>query len=334
MEDKKHRRLTLKERVQIETLLHQNKTKAYIAKTINRSRSTVSREVNKLGSNPKVDYDAYLAHWSAKEVYLNKRNFDKISTCKKLRIYVFRGLLLNWTPEQIAGRIKQDYLNDPIMSISHESIYRYIYTHPQASLNKKLIKLLVRKKTRRRPAKKRRGTGSKIINQVSIDNRPKHIELREETGHWEGDLMIGKNHKSAIGTIVERKSRYTIIIKLKSKKADEVAKMFSKKLNQLQKIFKKSMTYDNGIEMARHEKITKKTDMKIYFAHPYSSWQRGTNENTNGLIRRYLPKGTDFNKIDERSLRIIQEKLNNRPRKIIGFKTPQEMMDSELKKVA
>jgi IS30 family transposase len=334
MEDKKHRRLTLKERVQIETLLQQNKTKAYIAKTINRSRSTVSREVNKLGSNPKVDYDAYLAHWSAKEVYLNKRNFDKISTCKKLRIYVFRGLLLNWTPEQIAGRIKQDYLNDPIMSISHESIYRYIYTHPQASLNKKLIKLLVRKKTRRRPAKKRRGTGSKIINQVSIDNRPKHIELREETGHWEGDLMIGKNHKSAIGTIVERKSRYTIIIKLKSKKADEVAKMFSKKLNQLQKIFKKSMTYDNGIEMARHEKITKKTDMKIYFAHPYSSWQRGTNENTNGLIRRYLPKGTDFNKIDERSLRIIQEKLNNRPRKIIGFKTPQEMMDSELKKVA
>jgi IS30 family transposase len=334
MEDKKHRRLTLKERVQIETLLQQNKTKAYIAKTINRSRSTVSREVNKLGSNPKVDYDAYLAHWSAKEVYLNKRNFDKISTCKKLRIYVFRGLLLNWTPEQIAGRIKQDYLNDPIMSISHESIYRYIYTHPQASLNKKLIKLLVRKKTRRRPAKKRRGTGSKIINQVSIDNRPKHIELREETGHWEGDLMIGKNHKSAIGTIVERKSRYTIIIKLKSKKADEVAKMFSKKLNQLQNIFKKSMTYDNGIEMARHEKITKKTGMKIYFAHPYSSWERGTNENTNGLIRRYLPKGTDFNKIDKRSLQIIQDKLNNRPRKIIGYNTPKEMMDSELKYVA
>ncbi len=146
--------------------------------------------------------------------------------------------------------------------------------------------------------------------------------------------MIGKNHKSAIGTIVERKSRDTLIVKLKSKKADEKAKMFSKKLNQLQKIVKKSMTYDNGIEMARHEKITKKPDMKIYFAHPYFSKQRGTNENTNGLIRRYLPKGTDFNKIDERSLRIIQEKLNNRPRKIIGFKTPQEMMGSELKKIA
>jgi IS30 family transposase len=334
MEAKKHRRLTYKERVIIQTLLKEDKTKAYIAKKINRSRSTISREVNKLGDNPKVDYDAYLAHWSAKDDYLNKRNTDKISIHKKLRFYVYKGLLSQWTPEQIAGKLKLDFPNDPIMSISHESIYRYIYTHPQASLNKKLIKLLVRKKTRRRPPKKRRGTGSKIINQVSIDNRPKHIELREEIGHWEGDLMIGKNHKSAIGTIVERKSRYTIIVKLESKKSDEVAKMFSKKLNQLQKIFKKTMTYDNGIEMAKHEKITQKTGMKIYFAHPYSSWERGTNENTNGLIRRYLPKGTDFNEIDKKTIQIIQEKLNNRPRKIIGFKTPKEMMDFELKYVA
>jgi IS30 family transposase len=334
MEEKKNRRLTLKERVQIETLLKENKTKADIAKKLNRSRSTISREVNKFGPNPIVDYDSYLAHWCAKEDYLNKRNFDKISTYKQLRIYVYRGLLSNWTPEQIAGRIKKEYPNNPIMSISHESIYRYIYTQPQASLNKKLIKLLVRKKTRRRPPKKRRGTGSKIINQVSIDNRPKHIDSRDEIGHWEGDLMIGKNHKSAIGTIVERKTRAVLIIKLKSKKAEEVAKMFSKVLNKLNPIFKKTMTYDNGIEMAKHEKITKNTGMKIYFAHPYSSWERGTNENTNGLIRRYLPKGTDFNKIDEKTLTKIQEKLNNRPRKILQYNTPKEMMESELKFVA
>ena len=157
------------------------------------------------------------------------------------------------------------------MSISHEAIYRHIYTRPQASLNKKLIKLLVRKKTRRRPTKKRRGGGSKIINQVSIDNRPKHIDLRNEVGHWEGDLVIGKDHKSAIGTIVERKTRFTLIVKLESKKADQVAKEFSEILNKLNPIYKKSMTYDNGIEMARHEKITKNTGMKIYFAHPYSS---------------------------------------------------------------
>lgn len=331
---KKTCRLTLKERIQIETLLNENKSKSYIAKTLKRSRSTITREVNKWVQSDKDKYSAELAHWNAKDDYLNKRNTDKISIHKKLRIYVYKGLLSQWTPEQISGRLKEDFPNDPIMTISHESIYRYIYTQPQASLNKKLIKLLVRKKTRRRPAKKRRGTGSKIINQVSIDNRPKHIDLREEIGHWEGDLVIGKNHKSAIGTIVERKSRFTIIVKLKSKKADEVAKMFSRILNKLNPLFKKTMTYDNGIEMARHENITQKTGMKIYFAHPYSSWERGTNENTNGLIRRYLPKGTDFNLIDKKTLLQIQEKLNNRPRKIIGFKTPKEIMESELNFVA
>lgn len=334
MEVKKHKRLTLKERIQIETLLNENNTKAYIAKRLDRSRSTISREVNKWVQNKYDKYEAHLAHWCAKDDYLNKRNLDKISTYSLLRFFVYKGLLSQWTPEQISGRIKELYPNNHIMSISHEAIYKHIYTRPQASLNKKLIKLLVRKKTRRRPSKKRRGTGSKIINQVSIDLRPKHIELRKEVGHWEGDLVIGKGQKSAIGTIVERKSRYTLIIKLNSRKSDEIAKMFSYKLNQLNKLLKKTMTYDNGIEMAKHEKITQNTGMKIYFAHPYSSWERGTNENTNGLIRRYLPKGTDFNQIDEKLLMKIQVKLNNRPRKIIGYKTPQEIMDSELKNVA
>lgn len=334
MEVKKHRPLYRKERVQIQTLLNEKRTKSYIAKALDRSRSTITREVNKWVQNTEDKYDADLAHWNAKDDYLNKRNLDKISTYSLLRFFVYKGLLSNWTPEQISGRLKELYPNDPIMSISHEAIYRHIYTRPQASLNKKLIKLLVRKKTRRRPSKKRRGTGSKIINQVSIDHRPGHIELRQEIGHWEGDLVIGKDHKSAIGTIVERKTRFTLILKLNSKKADEIAEVFSKMLNKLNHIYKKSMTYDNGIEMARHEKITKNTGMKIYFAHPYSSWERGTNENTNGLIRRYFPKGTDFNEINENQLRIVQEKLNNRPRKIIGYKTPKEMMDFELKFVA
>ena len=331
---KKNRRLTHKERVQIETLLDEKKTRSYIAKKLKRARSTISREVNKWVHKKGDKYDADLAHWNAKDDYLNKRNSDKISNNSKLRFYVFRGLLSGWTPEQISGRIIKMYPNDPNMRISHESIYRFIYLKPQAKINRKLIQLLVRKKTRRKRTKKKRGGGSKIINQVSIDNRPKHINLRQEVGHWEGDLIIGKNHKSAIGTIVERKTRYTLIVKLESKKAGEVAEKFSKILNKLNPIYKKSMTYDNGIEMARHEKITKNTGMKIYFAHPYSSWERGTNENTNGLIRRYLPKGTNFNDITLNQLKIIQEKLNNRPRKIIGYNTPKEMIDFELKFVA
>jgi IS30 family transposase len=334
MEVKKQRRLTLKERIIIQTLLREKKSKSYSAIRLGRTRSTIGREVNKWVQKKQDNYDAELSHWCAKEDYLNKRNLDKISTYPLLKFFIYRGLLSNWTPEQISGRLKELYPNDQIMSISHEAIYRHIYTRPQARLNKKLIKLLVRKKTRRRSPKKRRGGGSKIINQVSIDNRPQHIELRNEVGHWEGDLVIGKNHKSAIGTIVERKTRFTLIVKLESKKAGEVANEFSKILNKLNPIYKKTMTYDNGIEMARHEKITKNTGMKIYFAHPYSSWERGTNENTNGLIRRYLPKGTNFNEIHINQLQIIQEKLNKRPRKIIGYKTPKEMMDLELKSVA
>lgn len=330
----KHRRLSLKERITIETLLNEGKKQSYIADILGRSRSTISREIKKWCTTPDEKYAAELAHWNAKDDYLNKRNLDKISTYKPLKHYVYKGLLKGWTPEQISGSIKLKYPNDQIMSISHEAIYRHIYTRPQASLNKKLIKLLVRKKTRRRPIKKVRGKGSKITNQISIDLRPKHIELREEIGHWEGDLIIGKGQKSAIGTIVERKTRYTLIVKLKSRKADEVAKMFSKKLNQLNEKLRKSMTYDNGIEMAKHQVITQKTGMKIYFAHPYSSWERGTNENTNGIIRRDFPKGTDFNLIDEKQLLKLQHKLNDKPRKIIGYKTPKQALESELKNVA
>jgi IS30 family transposase len=180
-------------------------------------------------------YDAELAHWNIKDDYANKKNRDKISTYYRLRYFVYKGLLSNWTPEQISVRLKELYPNDPIIAISHEVIYRYIYTRPQARLNKKLIKLLVRKKTTRNPSKKRPSGRNKIINQVSIDHRPRHIQLRQEAGYWEGDLVIRKDHKSATGNIVERKTRFTIVVKLNSKKVEEVAK----KLNQLNANLKK-----------------------------------------------------------------------------------------------
>ncbi|WP_026932623.1 IS30 family transposase [Christiangramia echinicola] len=333
MELKKHRRLSYKERVIIQSLLEENKSKSFIANKLGRTRSTITREVNKWVTKPTEKYNADLAHWNAKDDYLNKRNKDKMTTYKRLCIYVYKGLLKDWSPEQISGRIKKDYPNDPVMTISHEAIYQHIYKKPQARLNLKLIKLLARGTQRRRSRANRKRKGSRIIDQVSIDLRPAHINLRQESGHWEGDVMVGSNHKSVIGTIVERKFRYTLIVKLDNKKSDHVSKKFSKTLNQMDPVFKKTMTYDNGIEMAGHKKITQKTGMQIYFAHPYSSWERGTNENTNGLIRRYLPKGTCFAQVDQKQLQIIQDKLNNRPRKILGYNTPQEMMDLERKKL-
>ena len=310
-------------------MLQENKTQTYIAKRLKRSRSTVFRELKKWVQSPTDIYDAKLADWAAKDDYLNKRNRDKISTYKRLRIYVYRGLLSAWSPEQIAGKIKLDYPNDPVMSISYEAIYTHIYSHRQASLNRKLIALLPYHKTVRRRANAKSKRGSKIKDQVSIDVRPNHIEKREEVGHWEGDLVIGKGQSSAIGTLVERKTRYTYIVKLENRKSSTVVKGFVKEFGQTDKLFTKTLTYDNGTEMSYHKDFTKKTGMPVYFAHPYSSWERGTNENTNGLIRRFFPKGTDFNKVSELALKKVQQKLNKRPRKVLGFRTPEEALEME-----
>jgi len=331
METKKYTRLTLSERVIIETLLKEKRSKSYIAKQLGRSRSTISNEVNKwLGSQ--FYYTATLAHEYARLLNITKRDKDKITLNKALRIQVYRGLLSRLSPELISGRLKLVYPNDPTMQISYESIYRYIYAHPQGNINKKLIKLLVRKKSRRRKAKKSDRHKAKIRDGTSIECRPDDIEKRIEVGHWEGDLVIGAKHKSCIGSIVERKSRYLLIVKPNDKKSKTVCVSFAKILNEQPELFKKSMTYDNGTEMAEHKLITKKTGMDIYFAHPYSSWERGTNENTNGLIRRYYPKKTDFNTVSQQDLYILQERLNNRPRKVLGYYTAKEIYQFEINK--
>lgn len=329
MEEKKYKRLSFQERVIIQTLFEENRSKSFIAEKLDRSRSTVTREINKWVKDPEDKYSAELAQWNAEDDYLNKRNLDKISTYGRLKFYVYKSLLNGWSPEQISGRIKLDYPNDPIMSISHEAIYMHIYTHPQGRLNKKLISLLPYHKTRRRTLKGSQKRRIRIKDQVSIDDRPKHIETRQDIGHWEGDLMIGVRQSSAIGTLVERKSRFTYIVKLQNRKSATVRKKFVKEFKKLDSRFKKTLTYDNGIEMAQHKILTKQTGIQVYFAHPYSSWERGTNENTNGLIRRFFPKGTNFNEINERQLKKVECILNNRPRKVLGYKTPSEVMALE-----
>lgn len=337
METQNYHRLSYKERIVIETLLKEKKSPAFIAGQLGRSRSSITREINKWmdlksvsSKRPLNVYRADLAHWCAKDDYLNKRNLDKISQYPALRIYVYRGLLRGWSPEQIAGRIKEDYPSDPVMSISYEAIYMYIYRHRQAKLNKKLIALLRYSKLIRR---KYKGSANrtKIKDAVSIDQRPAHINLREEIGHWEGDTMIGIKQASSIGTMVERKTRFVRIVKLKDRKSETATHAFKKQVELMDPIFRKTLTYDNGSEMANHKWFTQHTGMQVYFAHPYSAWERGTNENTNGLIRYYLPKETDFNLVSESQLKTIEDKLNNRPRKILGFKTPSEMITKEKK---
>jgi IS30 family transposase len=324
METKNYKRLSLAERIIIETLLNEKKTKSYIAFQLNRSRSTISREINNWVRRPGDKYDAHLAHWYAQDDIQSRRLQCKLDQFPQLKMAVFRGLLNDCSPELIAGRLRLAYPNDPSMQISYESIYRFIYAHPQGRINMKLIKRLTRHKSRRRkprPHKRR----VRILDRISIDQRPKHIENRQETGHWEGDLMIGRKQSSCIGTLVERKCRYTLLVKLPNKRSNTVTSAFASKLKHLPDDFKKSLTYDNGFEMAKHKNFTKTTGMTVYFAHPYSSWERGTNENTNGLVRRCYPKKTDFNLISQKQLDVLQERLNNRPRKVLGFHTPKEI---------
>jgi len=328
--EKSRKRLTLKERIVIETLLKENKSKTYIANQLDRNRSSIGREINNWIRKPSDKYDANLAHWYAREINNNKRCQDKINTYPRLKIFVYRGLLKGTTPELIAGQIKIKYPNDPVMTISYEAIYQHIYRHRQSYLAKKLIKLLPYHHHKRRNKRKFNKNTTRIKDQVSIDNRPEHIEQRLEVGHWEGDLMIGVGQKSAIATLVERKTRYTIVMKIQNRKSKTVTKEFANSLNSLSKVFRKSMTYDNGIEMANHKWLANQTGINIYFAHPYSSWERGTNENTNGLIRRFFPKGTDFNKITLKQLKEAQNNLNDRPRKVLGYKTPNEKMNDEI----
>jgi IS30 family transposase len=328
--EKTYKRITLNERIIIETLFYEKKSKSYISKHLNRSRSTITNELKNWLIKPTDKYNAQLAHWYATELNANKRTQDKINTHKRLKLYVYRGLLNGYSPDQIAGSIKLLYPKDPIMSISYEAIYQHIYKHRQSILGKKLIKLLPYHHHKRRENRKFGKNRIRIKDQVSIDHRPEHVQLREEVGHWEGDLMIGIGQKSAIATNVERKTRYTFIMKIDNRKSKTVTKAFANSLNTLPNYIKKSMTYDNGMEMANHKWLANKTGIDIYFAHPYSSWERGTNENTNGLIRRFFPKGTDFNNITLKQLKEAEYKLNNRPRKVLGYRTPNQMMNEEI----
>jgi len=210
------------------------------------------------------------------------------------------------------------------MQISHESIYNYLYVRPRSALKKEIISCLRRHHTNRR-SKKERQKSCPIQDYLSIDERPVEVADRIVPGHWEGDLVMGAMNKSAIGTLVERVTRLTFLVKLQGKDAESVRKAFAEEFNCLPAGLKKTLTYDQGQEMAQHKLFTKDTNITVYFAHPHSPWERGTNENTNDLVRQFFPKGTDFNKVSKEQLKKVQEQLNDRPRKVHNFYTPNEV---------
>ena len=321
--------LNINEREEISLGLAQKFSKNCIALSLGRSSSTICREVNRNTAKGQV-YRAVKAQGRANKLRHLVRKKRKMDRNLLLKHYVLLHLDQLWSPEQIAKRLKILYPMDMAMQISHESIYSYLYVLPRGALRKELVKCLRYHHINRRNHGKSRQKPCAIQDYISIEERPAEVADRIIPGHWEGDLLMGHNNGSALGTLVERTTRMTFLVQLKDKDATAVRESFAKEFKHLPKGLKRSLTYDQGQEMAEHKLFTKSTKIQVYFAHPHSPWERGTNENTNALIRQFFPKGTDFSKVTLASIKKAQDMLNDRPRKTLKFLTPHEVFSKLL----
>lgn len=315
----------MNEREDISLGLAQGKSRRDIAAMLQRSPATVSREIRRnnyiYGS---YQYRASIAHARACRRSHTNHKKRKLDTNERLRRFVLEQLNERWSPEQIAKRLKMLYPTDATMRISHESIYSYLYVWPRGELRKIVLKCLRRRHKYRREYGKTRNKHRAIQDFISIEERPQEVADRIVPGHWEGDLVMGRKNASALGALVERTTRMTFLVRLVNKDALSVRTAFSRKFKHLPDGLKRSLTYDNGQEMAEHKLFTKNTRIQVYFAHPHSPWERGTSENTNDLIRQFFPQGTNFNTISRAQINKVQNMLNDRPRKVLGFYTPHE----------
>jgi transposase, IS30 family len=312
--------LTLAEREDISRGIACGSSIREIAKGLQRAVSTVSREVARHGGRPL--YRANEADHQAWESALRPKAC-LLAIHVKLQKIVAGKLILDWSPEQISGWLKRQYPEDERMRVSHETIYRSLFIQARGVLKKELIQHL-RFKRRIRRSRHARDSGHRsgqIVDAVSIRERPAEIEDRAIPGHWEGDL-IGGTKNSHIATLVERHSRFTALVKVPSKDTATVVAALSRHVRKLPAALRRSLTWDRGLEMAQHKSFTVATNVKVYFCDPQSPWQRGSNENTNGLLRQYFPKRMDLSGFSQSDLDKVALRLNQRPRKTLGFETP------------
>jgi IS30 family transposase len=323
-----YRRLSSAEREEVSRGLAQGTSLSAIARRVGRAPSTVSREVQH--NSGKSGYRAFSAGNRA-NLRASSRNQGKSRLTRNncLRRYIMEKLRKRWSPRAIVKRLQGEYPEDRAMRLSHEAIYRYIYVLPRGALKTTLITALRQARAYRR--KRTRGnheeTRGKIGDMLSIEERPHDVADRTIPGHWEGDLILGKHQRTALGTLVERTTRYTLLVPLNTKDATSVRKAYAKALRSLPREITKTLTYDQGKEMSGHKQFTLDTGIAVYFAHPGSPWERGTNENTNGLIRQYFPKGTEFDKVSTREIKRVQRELNDRPRAVLRWKKPIEVIN-------
>jgi len=316
----RYRRLSLMEREELSRMLAAGSSLRATAQTMERAPSTLSRELTRHQTTPKT-YRAVPAHQRAQRWAHQPRKPRKLAVQARLRTAVFRLLAQRWSPEQIARGLPQRYPDDPAMRISHEAIYTYLYVLPRGVFKRELTHYLRRRHRFRRPRKVRLSSRP-IQDLISIDERPAAVADRTVPGHWEGDLLVGHANASALGTLVERTTRFTLLVPLKAKDAGAVRRAFARELRTLPAQLRRSLTYDQGQEMREHRLFTKQTKMRVYFAHPQCPWERGTNENTNGLLRQFFPTGTRFNQLSRSEIKRVQAMFNDRPRKVLNWHSP------------
>jgi IS30 family transposase len=319
---KGYRHIEDDEREQIERWLKEEVKQGEIARRLGRDPGTVSREIAR-GSGCGGGYvGARAPHNAKRRRHIHGRKLTRLADLWET---VLAHLRLGWSPEQIAGKLKRMHRKEPDRRVSHETIYAHIYAYPRGKLRTDLIALLRKSHKTRKPRARGTDRRGKIRNMTLIADRPKEIESRKVPGHWEGDLIKGKYNRSSVGTFVERTSRYVILVQLDNAKAETVRDGFVRELKNVPSDLLKTLTYDQGREMAEHEQLASTLNLAVYFCDPHAPWQRGSNENTNGLLRQYLPKGSDLNAFSQADLNAIAAKLNTRPRKKLKFQTPEEV---------
>ena len=321
--------LTLQEREEISRGIAAGDSARRIAARLGRSPSTVTRELDRHGGRRR--YRAAEADQRAWE-RARRPQRCKLARNPTLSALVAAKLREDWSPEQIAGWLKSAFPDDETMRVSHESIYLTLFVQARGALKRELVAHLRRSRSIRRPRTASRGNRGQgqILDAVSIRERPPASADRAIPCHWEGDLLAGAAN-SHVATIVERHSRFVMLVAVDGKDTRSVTQALSRQVRRLPQQLRSSLTWDRGMEMAEHARFTVATDVKVYFCDPQSPWQRGSNENTNGLLRHYLPKGTDLSKLTQPQLDAIAAKLNTRPRRTLDFKTPAATLDSALR---
>ena len=314
------------EREEISRWLAGGESLRFIARQLGRSPSTISREVKRNGGAE--CYRAVSAEQRASQ-QARRPQLCKLATHPRLQRWVARRLKQFWSPQQIAVWLRETFGDDPTMQVSHETIYRTLYIQARGGLRKELQQYLRTQRVLRRPRTGGTNSTASIVDGISISERPASVEDRAVPGHWEGDLLFG-TPRSCIATLVERATRYVMLVRTPSKDTKTVTAALQRTIKRLPSQLRQSLTWDRGSELSAHKELSISADIDIYFCDPHSPWQRGTNENTNGLLRQYFPNGEDISRHDQRYLDRVARQLNGRPRQTLGWKTPAQVLSQLL----